>query len=57
MVSAGWDRIIRIWDVYKGKEIKRLEGHTHRIEILCCSSDGKLIASGGGDGTVRIWSV
>jgi WD40 repeat protein len=34
-----------------------LKGHTNGLESACFTSDGKLIATGGKDGTVRLWDV
>ena len=37
--------------------LKTLAGHSYDVNSVAFSRDGKLLASGGGDGTVRIWSV
>jgi hypothetical protein len=34
-----------------------LRGHTDRVYGLDFSSDGRLLASGGQDGTIRVWDV
>ncbi|MCL2115938.1 MAG: DUF4062 domain-containing protein [Methanobrevibacter sp.] len=36
---------------------KTLKGHTKSVESVCFSSDGKYIASGSGDETVRVWNM
>lgn len=43
--------------VYKAQEKNRLEGHTEEVSSLSFSHDGKLIASGSVDQTIKIWSV
>jgi WD40 repeat protein len=35
----------------------RLQGHTDEVEALAFSPDSKLLASGGKDGTVRVWNM
>src|SRR5262245_60819195 len=45
LASAGWDRIIRLWDVATAKLIRQLEGHGAEIECIAFSPDGEVIAS------------
>jgi WD40 repeat protein len=45
---------VRIWDAKTHKTIRSLGGQTNWVICLACSPDGKLIASGGFDHTIRI---
>ena len=48
---------IRLHHFPTGKIEAILRGHTNVVTALCFSSDGKLLASGGADRTVRIWPL
>jgi RNA polymerase sigma factor (sigma-70 family) len=52
------DDPIWLWDVATGKKIHTLTGHLgHWIYSAAFSPDGKTLASGGDDGTIRRWEV
>ena len=57
LISAGWDKTIRIWDLKRMVFLKKLKGHTNTIRGLCVTSDNMFIISAGWDETIRIWSL
>ena len=57
IATAGYDRIIRIWDAETGKSVHEIEGHNGAIFDLAFSPDGTLLASASADETGKIWRV
>ena len=56
IVSASWDKTIRIWDAQTGHQIGQpLEGHIDYVQSASFSPDGKRIVSASWDHTIRIW--
>jgi WD40 repeat protein/energy-coupling factor transporter ATP-binding protein EcfA2 len=41
----------------EGREYNRLLGHNDRVYSVSFSSDGKTLASGSGDNTIKLWNV
>ncbi len=46
-----------LWDAETLKPLARLEGHTGPVYSVTFSSNGKTLASGAVDRTVRLWDL
>jgi len=57
IVSAGWDKVVKVWSLGNWKLEKNLIGHTAYVNTVTVSPDGSLCASGGKDGTAMLWDL
>lgn len=57
IATAGYDRVIKLWDSRSGQLLRSMKGHNGAIYDLAYSPDGKVLISGCADETVKLWSV
>ncbi|MBP7077569.1 MAG: ankyrin repeat domain-containing protein [Bacteroidales bacterium] len=50
-------KVIYIYDFNGFKIIKKLSGHADKINDICFSNDGSMIASCANDGLIKIWDI
>jgi guanine nucleotide-binding protein subunit beta-2-like 1 protein len=57
IVSAGWDKLVKVWNLTNCKLIANLVAHTGYINSVTVSPDGSLCASGGQDGQACLFDI
>ena len=57
IASGSSDNTVRVWDSRSGQCRAVLSGHRSRVWDVSSTNNGALLASAGGDGTVRLWSM
>lgn len=54
--SAASDERARLWNADTGEAVREFP-HAGGVNYIALSPDGKLAATGGGDGTVKVWQI
>ncbi len=57
LATAGYDRLIKLWDAATGRELRTLKDHSDAVYGLAFSPDGRWLGSGGADRAVKVWEV
>lgn len=57
LVTGGYDRRIRLYDVETQTVLKTLDGHRSAVSSVTFNALGNLVISGGKDSTIRFWDV
>src|SRR5205823_9264822 len=57
LASCGYDKLIKLWDVPSGKEVRTLREHSDSVYAVAFSPDGKLLASAAADRAIKLWEA
>lgn len=57
LVSAGTDRVARVWDAVTGVELAVLRGHERALRTARFTGDARTVVTAADDGTARLWEV
>ena len=57
LVTASFDKTLRIWDLNSGTTLRTLTGHTGLVLCVAITKDGNRLASGSLDNTIKLWDV
>mmetsp|Transcript_67325 Transcript_67325/g.208276 ORF Transcript_67325/g.208276 Transcript_67325/m.208276 type:complete len:319 (+) Transcript_67325:3-959(+) len=57
IVSCGWDKNVKVWNLANCKLRTDHVGHTGYLNTVTVSPDGSLCASGGKDGKAMLWDL
>lgn len=57
IVSCGWDKLVKVWNLTNCKLRTNLANHTGYLNAVTVSPDGSLCASGGKDGVAMLWDL
>ncbi|RMF21398.1 MAG: WD40 repeat domain-containing protein, partial [Cyanobacteria bacterium J083] len=56
LITASYDRTIKVWDLVNSNLVYTLKGHTGRIRAIALHPNGKILASTSDDG-IRLWHL
>src|SRR5262249_28804653 len=57
LVSAAWDKTIRLWDPGTGKLLKTLSDHDEGVVGVALAPGERELATASHDGTVKVWDL
>lgn len=56
-LAAACDAEVKVWDATRFRQITSFVGHVKTVDALAISPDGSVLATGGADDTIHLWSL
>ncbi|MBI4615356.1 MAG: DUF4062 domain-containing protein [Planctomycetes bacterium] len=57
VVSASFDKTLKVWDAQTGQELATLAGHWNWVSACAYSPDGRRVVSASGDKRLKVWDA
>lgn len=57
LVTGGWDKTARVWDLASHRLLWTLEGHKKTVAAVAFAPDGSTVATACADGVIRFWDL
>ena len=57
LVTAGGDKLVKIWELGSKKQLTRLESHTEQVLGVAFNTDATQIVSSGADKELKVWDI
>ena len=57
IATAGYDKLIQVWDVATGRLVNTLKEHSDAVYAVAYMAGGRQIVSAAGDRTLKVWDV
>src|SRR5436190_5271487 len=57
LVTAGGDKLIKVWELASKKELARLEGHSTQVLSVAFNTNATQVVSGGADKEIKVWDI
>ena len=57
VISGGYDKTLKLWDVASGQCLRTFVGHTGTVSSASFSPNGRFTLSGSSDSTLKLWDV
>jgi len=57
ILASDGGSVVMLWEVATGRKLRTLVGHSDRVKSVAFSVDGKMLATGSLDKTVKLWEI
>jgi uncharacterized protein DUF1553/uncharacterized protein DUF1549/WD40 domain-containing protein/cytochrome c len=57
LVTAGADRLVKVWEVASQMELATLEGHSAQVLSVAFNTNATQVVSGGSDHALTVWDI